>query len=126
MLITGDGPSRPALVNQAKQLGLGDLVKFPGWVSREELELYFQAADIFVMASEYEAGRPITLLEAMSFEDAAVSSRIDGIPGLMTDNVDGLLFPVGDSVYLSKRLWKLLSDASLRLRLSSSARSFKV
>lgn len=123
VIITGDGPIHHALVNQAKQLGLEGIVKFPGWIPREELELYYQAADIFVLTSEYEAG-PITLLEAMSFNDAVVSSQIDGIPGLMMDNVDGLLFPVGDSTYLSKCLEQMLNDASLRMRLSVSARNF--
>jgi glycosyltransferase involved in cell wall biosynthesis len=123
VVITGDGPIRPVLINLAKKLGIDGIVEFPGWVSREKLELYYQAADIFVLTSEYEAG-PISLLEAMSFGNAAVSSRIDGIPGLMLNNVDGLLFPVGNSTLLSKRLELLLSDAPLRMRLSASARRF--
>jgi glycosyltransferase involved in cell wall biosynthesis len=123
IVITGDGPFRPVLINLAKKLGLEGIVEFPGWVSREKLELYYQAADIFVLTSEYEAG-PISLLEAMSFGNAVVSSRIDGVPGLMLNNVDGLLFPVGNSALLSKRLGLLLNDDSLRMRLSASARHF--
>jgi phosphatidylinositol alpha-mannosyltransferase len=75
------------------------------------------------MASEYEAG-PITLLEAMCFYDVAVSSRIDGIPALMTDYKDGLLFPVGDSAYLGKCLQQLINDPALCSKLSTSARVF--
>jgi glycogen(starch) synthase len=123
VVITGDGPIRPFLIDLAKKLGIDGIVKFPGWVSREKLDLYYQAGDIFVLTSEYEAG-PISLLEAMSFGNAVVSSRIDGIPGLMRNNVDGLLFPVGNSALLSKQLELLLSDAPLRMRLSASAKRF--
>lgn len=123
VVIAGDGPVRPFLANLGKKLKLDGIVRFPGWVSREKLELYYQATDIFVLTSEYEAG-PITLLEAMSFGNAAVSSRIDGFPSLLINNINSLLFPVGNHYDLSKCLGLLLNDATLRLKLSASARCF--
>lgn len=123
VVISGDGPLRPVLINKSKELGLSETVKFPGWISREDLDLYYAAADIFVLTSEYEAG-PITLLEAMSFGDAAICSKIEGFPSLMTDKVDGLLFLVGDYFALSEHLNLLINNVVLRENLSASARRF--
>jgi len=123
VVISGDGPLRNLLMNKSKEYGLSETVKFPGWVSRKNLDLYYQAADIFVLTSEYEAG-PITLLEAMSFGDAAICTKIEGIPSLMHDGIDGLLFPVGDHVALSEHLNLLMNNVAMRRNLSASAGSF--
>ena len=123
VVIAGDGPLRQHIISLVRKYGLEGIVSLPGWIPREELELCYQAADIFVLTSEYEAG-PMSLLEAMSFGDAAISSKIDGFPSLMREGVDGLLFPVGDFHALSIGIKRLLGDAPLRMRLSPSARSF--
>ena len=123
VIIAGDGPLRPFLVKMVKDCGLDDIVELPGWITQGQKTLYYQAADIFVLTSEYEAG-PISLLEAMSFGNVAVSSKIDGFPSLMRNYVDGLLFPAGDYHKLSECLVELLSNNSLCENLSYSARQF--
>jgi glycosyltransferase involved in cell wall biosynthesis len=123
IIIAGDGPLRPSLLEMVKNSGLQDIIELPGWITQEQKTLYYQAADIFVLTSEYEAG-PITLLEAMSFGNVAVSSIIDGFPSFMHDHTDGLLFPTGDYQMLSKCLDELLSNVSLREKLSASSVCF--
>ncbi|MCW4009502.1 MAG: glycosyltransferase family 4 protein [Candidatus Bathyarchaeota archaeon] len=123
VIVAGDGPIRPQLINLAEKSGLSGTIAFPGWVSREKLDLYYQAADVFVLTSDFETG-PISLLEAMAYGDAVVSTRIQVFPSLMRDRVDGLLFEVADYRKLSKHLITLLTDKSLLKRLSFSARSF--
>jgi glycosyltransferase involved in cell wall biosynthesis len=123
VVIAGDGPLKNYLSELAKKFGIEDIVQLPGWVSKEELTLFRQATDIFVMTSDYEAG-PISLLEAMSFGNSVVSTNIDGFPSMMVQNVDGLLFDSGDYVTLSNHLLKLLKDSDLRERLSKASISF--
>jgi len=123
VVIGGDGPLRPTILELVERYGLEKDVTVPGWVSDEQLALYYQAADVFVLTSEYEAG-PITLLEGMAYGAAVVSSRIDGFPGLLRDGVDGLLFPVGDVRGLGDRVRRLMEDEGLRMSLSASAREF--
>jgi 1,4-alpha-glucan branching enzyme len=123
VVIGGDGPIHNQLLNLSAAQGLTDLISFPGWLTREKLGLYQRAADIFVLTSEYEAG-PISLLEAMSRKTAVATSDIKGFPSLMRNEVDGLLFPVGDYHALSGCLKRLLGDAALRAKLSDSARLF--
>ena len=123
VVIAGDGPLRRSTISLVRKYGLEHVISFPGWISWEKLEVFYRAADIFVLTSSYETG-PMSLLEAMSFGDAAISSWIDGFPKLMCDGIDGLLFQVGNYNALSVCIKRLLDDNSLRRRLSASARSF--
>jgi glycosyltransferase involved in cell wall biosynthesis len=123
VVIAGDGPLRSNVENLVKKCELEDEITLPGWVPREKLNLYYQAADIFTLTSEYEAG-PLTLLEAMSHGSAVVSSRIDGFARLINDGVEGLLYPAGDSQALSHCTKRLIEDNSFRLQLSEAAKVF--
>lgn len=62
-LVLGNGPERGVLEARAIELGVRDVVIFAGTTT--ELPGYYNAADIFVMLSDAEAGS-IALLEAMA------------------------------------------------------------
>ena len=123
VVVAGDGPLHGSLDELVRRLGLADTVSLPGWVSRDKLEQYYRAADVFVLTSEYEAG-PITLLEAMSYGTAVISTKIEGFAALLEDEQDALLFPVGDAKSLSKKLRRILNDNQLRRKLSERALEF--
>jgi glycosyltransferase involved in cell wall biosynthesis len=121
--IAGDGPLRPNLISLSESYGLNGFVSFPGWVPQEELDLYYRAADIFVITSEYEAG-PIAMLEAMASGATVVSTKIGGFAACIRDGVDGLVYPVGDSGALSSSLERALRDQDFLQKSSSLGRAF--
>lgn len=51
LLIIGDGPSRPELEEQARELGIAGMVTFTGAVPHEELPPYLALCDVYVTAS---------------------------------------------------------------------------
>ena len=65
LLIVGDGPERPALETQARELGLGDRVRFTGMVDPADVPRYYALADAFVSASTSEA-QGLTYVEALA------------------------------------------------------------
>ena len=67
------------------------------------------AADIFALASDVESA-PIALAEAMAFETPAVATRVFGVPELISDGLDGVLFEPNDVADLAATL-----DAVLRM-----------
>jgi D-inositol-3-phosphate glycosyltransferase len=67
------------------------------------------AADLFVLASDVESA-PIALAEAMAFETPAVATRVFGVPELISDGLDGILFEPNDVADLATTL-----DAVLRM-----------
>jgi glycosyltransferase involved in cell wall biosynthesis len=97
----------------AENLKISEQVRFLGWVSNGEKDRAFQQASIYCMASEGE-GFPMGVLDAWAYGIPCVMTPVGGITDIVTDGVQGLLFPVGDTAKLAEQLAKLISDADLR------------
>ncbi len=117
--IGGEGPCRRALEMQIGKLQLHDSVHLAGHLADPRMML--QAADIFVLSSLRE-GLPNVVLEAMALETPVVSTRVAGIPSLITHNVSGLLVDIGDKSQLAREIMRLASDETLRQDLACHAR----
>jgi glycosyltransferase involved in cell wall biosynthesis len=83
---------------------------------RTDVPRIVRAADAFAMSSHSE-GLPISLLEAMALGKPVVCMRVGGIPGAVTDGVEGFLVPPGDAAAMAERLGQLGADAGLRARM---------
>jgi glycosyltransferase involved in cell wall biosynthesis len=121
ILISGEGPQETTLKEMVKKYDLENLVEFTGFVSEEKLYKLFEAADIFVMASEYE-GMPISLLEALSFGAIPIVSDIPELKLLINNRINGLYFKKGDHNNLNEKLQLLLNDKNMRNTMSQSCR----
>lgn len=62
-VIVGDGPDKANLENRARELGISKDVVFTGMVKPEEVQNYYQLADVFVNASTSET-QGLTYIEA--------------------------------------------------------------
>ena len=109
---------------QAEQLcmekGIADHVTFLGWVRGTEKEKFLKECSIYVLPT-YHEGMPMSILEAMSYAIAVVSTYVGGIPHIITDGENGLLCEVGDRAALKEKLLQLLEDENLRKRLGQNA-----
>lgn len=70
LILLGDGPLKPELMQLAGDLGLEDRVVFPGF--RRNTAPWLARAQVFVLSSQSE-GFPNVLLEAMALKTAVVS-----------------------------------------------------
>jgi glycosyltransferase involved in cell wall biosynthesis len=61
-------------------------------------------------------------MEAMAMEIPCVAPRITGIPELIEDGADGLLFAPADEEELAAALLRLIGNPDLRRRLGEAAR----
>jgi glycosyltransferase involved in cell wall biosynthesis len=125
--IVGDGPQKAFLEDLVEQHALQEEIELAGTVFQERILAYLQRADVFVLpcvtASSGDVdGVPVSLMEAMAAEVAAVSTPVSGIPELIEDGVSGILVPEQDSVALADALQKLLEDDDLRSRLGKNGR----
>lgn len=92
----------------------------PG-VLQPKLAEWMSRCAIFALPSRTEAmGR--VLIEAAAAAKCRVASRVDGIPTVIEDGVDGLLVEKEDSGQLATTLARLISDVALRRRLGAAAR----
>ena len=119
LTIVGDGPLRAELDDKVLKLGLGDFVTFAGRLPEQETLEAIARSDVLVLPSFME-GLPIVLMEAMALGKAVVATRVAGIPELVADGVNGLLFTPSDWSELAAQLDALAADGELRRRLGEA------
>lgn len=84
-IIIGDGPERDNLLNMISTLNLKN-IRLIGY--KEDVHLYYNVFDAFVLASKIE-GTPISILEAMASEVPVFSNMVGAIPDIITDKETG-------------------------------------
>jgi UDP-glucose:(heptosyl)LPS alpha-1,3-glucosyltransferase len=102
----------------AERLGVGDLVRFFG--PRADTERFYQAADIFVLPTEYETFS-LAAYEAAASSLAIVATGVSGVENLVHDGKTGLLV-TRSPADVAQALLTLATDPELRLRLGRAAR----
>lgn len=126
-IIVGDGEDKGMLLGKCAELGIGDVVKFLGSQSHENVLELLQAASIFVLPSivTEKGGRegiPVSLMEAMAMELPVVSTKTAGIPELIDDKKEGLLVEHSNAGDLASAIEYLLEDANVREEIGKQAR----
>ncbi len=119
LYLCGDG-ERESAERLCEEKGVSSHVTFLGWVRGAEKEKLLKQCSVYVLPSHHE-GMPMSVLEAMSYGMAVVSTRIGGIPHLITDRENGLLHEPGDREALKNDLYVLLANESLREELGRRA-----
>lgn len=110
LMIAGEGPLKEELMELATSLGIQDRVHFLGW--RRDVGALFAAADICVFPSRYEPNGTV-VMESWAHRVPLVAARAKGPEWLVTDEVDGLLFPIDDVLALTERLRRVISEPGL-------------
>jgi len=118
--IAGDGDARADLEKLINHLGLQDRVRLLGFQS--DLVALYHAMDLFVLSSLRE-GLPNVVLEAASMKVPIVSTRVAGVPKMLTDGVDGLMCECGDVADLTRAMRTALSDPAKREGMAAAARA---
>jgi glycosyltransferase involved in cell wall biosynthesis len=80
-----------------------------------------KASDLFVFPSRSD-GQGLALVEAMASGLPCLAAATGGIPDVITDGLNGLLFERENIADLVQKLSRLLKDDQLRLRLAAAAR----
>ena len=110
LVIVGDGEQRAALEAQAHTLHIQDFVRFTGFQNQTALPTYFALASVFVLPSRHEPWGLI-VNEAMAAGcPVIVSSDVGCAPDLITNGVEGVVFPVGEIPALTAALQHVLAN----------------
>jgi len=116
--------ARALMAYAERSLSEGSYV-FTGAVDRETLRKLYSTAYVCVLPSYFEAF-PMVLIEAMASGCPVIGSDAGGIPDIVVDGYNGLLFRRGDYADLASKLKMLLEDESLRNAMSANARRYAV
>lgn len=117
--LAGDGPELPALRQRLAASPAADAVRYFG--VRADPETVFAAATLFLSTS-VEESFGLAVLEAMAAGTPAVATGVGGIPELVEDDVNGLLFAPDDWQVAADRVVALLAAPSRLAALAAAAR----
>jgi glycosyltransferase involved in cell wall biosynthesis len=119
--LVGGGAEAQSHASFIAESGLRSVVELAGPVSRSSLAPLFASHQVVCVPSLSDP-LPTVVLEALALGRPVIGSQVGGIPSLVTDRVNGLLFPPGDASALADRLRELASSPDLARSLSAHAR----
>ena len=123
LLFAGSGPLRSELERRIGASNLQGRVHLLG--SRSDVPEILNAADVFVLSSDYE-GNPLAVLEAMTAGKPVISTAVGGVPELVGGGC-GVLVPPGEAQALSEAMSYVLENAGVRISMgeASAARALE-
>ncbi len=118
-LIIGDGESRPRLESLARELKLGDKLRFLGL--RSDIAALNLALDAVALTSLQE-GTPISLIESLAAARPVVANDVGGVSRLIVPHRTGILTPQGDPISVARALQWLLDHPREAAQLGRNGR----
>lgn len=119
LLLAGEGPSRAALEESARSLGVNDAVIFAGFV--KEIESVYAALDLFLFPSMFE-GLGTSLLAAMSYGIPSIAFDRCAFGEIVKSEKSGLLIEASNVKAIQQAASRLLGDASFAKIIGSAGR----
>lgn len=123
LVLVGDGPLRPALLAQARRLGVAARVRFLGNMPQADLRWVYAGADALLLTSTRE-GWPNVLLEAMACGTPVVASDVGAVREIITDAQVGRVLPRREPAAIAAALAELLASPPPREAVRAHALRF--
>jgi glycosyltransferase involved in cell wall biosynthesis len=119
VVVVGEGADRAELETRSRDLGLGGVVTFAGFL--EDVWTALAAADVVCLPSKSE-GMPNALLEAMAIGRPTVATAVGGVPEAIVSEENGLLVEPDRPRQLAEAIARLIDDRALARRLGDAGR----
>lgn len=120
LVVGSDGPLRPTLEKRVDTLGIREHIRFTGFISDEDLPLYYQAADLFVMPTKALEGFGLPTIESMACGTPVLGTAIGSNTEIIGEFDPRLLIPEATPEAISKTVLSAFdlcaSDDQLRTR----------
>lgn len=124
VMFVGEGPDEEMLKAKTTELKLENHVSFFPFTN--EPNFIFDRINILTLPSLYKEGLPNVLLEAMSMGIPVISSKMAGVPEIVTNGKTGYMVNPGDVDELSQAIIKMWSDKLLYKEMGVNARKLMI
>jgi glycosyltransferase involved in cell wall biosynthesis len=121
MVVAGEGELELELREYAAQYGMSN-VRFLGHLDTEALIPVVQRAAFAVFPSECYENYPMSILESFACATPVVASNMGGIPDMVCDGQNGLLFEPGNARHLAERIQYLILHPQQALAMGQAGR----
>jgi glycosyltransferase involved in cell wall biosynthesis len=123
LVFAGRGKMQEELTKLAAELGIKNDVLFTGYVDEKLKPFYYKSADIFCLPSITMAEAfGIVNLEAMACGVPVISSKLGGIPDVVTDRETGLLVKPEDEEALTNAILFLLENEDIARKMGNNGK----
>lgn len=119
LVVAGGGPWENGARRYADAVGVGDRVRFAGFVPRRRLYGYYRSADLMLYPSRTDT-QGMVVCEALAAGLPCVAADVLGPSAVVRHGVDGLLVD-GGAKSLAEAALKLLADPDELARMSRNA-----
>ena len=123
LLVIGSGSLENKLKQQVIDMNLEASVEFLGSMPYDKLPAYYQACDVFVLASDSESLGKV-LLQAGAAGKPVVATKTLGAKGIVKEGKTGYLVEIGDVDELAKKIKVLLKNKELRSSMGKQAQEY--
>ena len=96
-------------------------IKFIGRIPHEQMSEFWKKCNIYLALSEFE-GMSISMLEAMSYGNVPVVTRVNGVNEFIQDTKNGFICPFGSLEEISCKIQELQQDKIQLEKMSLKAR----
>ena len=123
--IHGDPSTFPRYSDDLRRQSAGIPVVFEGAFGRDELARVYSEIDVLVVPSLWPENSPLVIHEAFMHGVPVVGARRGGIPGLVSDGVNGVLYDGESASDLARVLQAMIDDRAMCTRLAAGVPAVK-
>lgn len=117
--IAGEGLEIERLSRLVSELGMQNNINFVGFT--DKVNEFLQGVDIYVQPSIQESFG-ISILEAMNMSRPVIASNVGGIPEIIQNDKNGLLFESRNYIDLADKIEQLIIDEDKRILIAKEGR----
>jgi glycosyltransferase involved in cell wall biosynthesis len=122
-ILVGEGKLKNKLEKQIKKAGLENYVKLAGGRPHNEIPIWMNACDVFVLPSLNE-GNPTVMFECVGCGKPFIGTKVGGIPEIITSEDYGLLCEPANPKALAEKILTTLDKEWAREEILRYAKQF--
>lgn len=122
LYIAGDGPEKEEVINFIKENKMDKKVKLLGFLNKQEVVNYVKNSRFVVLPSICNENCPYSIIEALILGKTVIASNVGGVPELVKDKENGLIYKYDDIEDLTNKLNRLFEDDKLVKEYSKNAK----
>ena len=126
LFIAGDGPEKERIQDIIKERHLKDRIILLGYINQEEVKEYLRKARFVVVPSIWYENCPYSVMEALAIGKPVIGANIAGIPELVTDKVNGLLYKYDSISDLEAKMKILYENPELAKQYGKNAKKIAI
>lgn len=121
LYIAGDGPDIEKVKEYIKENRLEERIKLLGFLNSDEVKEYVRKARFIVVPSVWYENCPYSVLETLAMGKPIIGSNLGGVPELVKDNENGLIYKYNDIKELEDKMQELFDNKEKAIKFGKMA-----